>query len=50
MSMIVKFVVYYGPGSVQIGETGVDLSEFQCEELVLSCFSVGSWNCHREKQ
>ena len=36
MSDVVKFVFYYGPGTVQTNEIGVDLSEFQYIEVPLT--------------
>src|SRR5664279_4255144 len=36
MSELVKFVVYYGPGTVRSNELGVDLSLFQSVELQLT--------------
>ena len=35
MSDVVKFVFYYGPGTVQTNEIGVDLSDFQYIEVPL---------------
>lgn len=36
MSESLKFVAYYGPGSVRTNEKGFDLSEFKCVDLMLS--------------
>lgn len=36
MSESVKFVAYYGPGSVRSNEKGIDLSEFKCVDITLS--------------
>jgi hypothetical protein len=36
MSDVVKFVFYYGPGTVQTNEHGADLSEFKYVELDLT--------------
>ena len=35
MSEVVRFVCYYGPGTVRSNEQGGDLSEFQCVEMQL---------------
>ena len=36
MSDVVKFIFYYGPGTVQTNEIGVDLSDFQYIEVALT--------------
>ena len=36
MSDVVKFIFYYGPGTVQTNEMGADLSDFQYVEVPLT--------------
>ena len=36
MSKVVKFIFYYGPGTVQTTEMGADLSEFTHIEVPMS--------------
>ena len=36
MSDVVTFIFYYGPGTIQTNEIGVDLSEFEHIEVPLT--------------